>query len=218
MQTSGKSYADEICRLAEQLAGRLSFWVPPISTFWPVVTSWIKACLAALWRCTCWDLYCDNRDAGLLTKLYFRRPGQGQKACINLLAKRVALRQTNVCFLRNHSFANKTDADCCHPKLFELRRYTATLPGHVHLKCGGHVLTNRATGDCWAGCHGLHVDTGRWENNVHLDRKDRWCLVCKSSQHVEDEHHFIFDCPLYSHIRARHASLFRKLLLCQTFC
>ena len=23
-----------------------------------------------------------------------------------------------------------------------------------------------------SGCHGLHVDTGRWENNVHLDKKD----------------------------------------------
>ena len=34
--------------------------------------------------------------------------------------------------------------------------------------------------------------------------------MCKSSQHVEDEHHFIFDCPLYSHIRARHASLFQQ--------
>ena len=22
------------------------------------------------------------------------------------------------------------------------------------------------------GCHGLRADTGRWENNVHLDRKD----------------------------------------------
>ena len=39
---------------------------------------------------------------------------------------------------------------------------------------------------------------GRWENSVHLDRKDRLCLVCQSSQHVEDEHHFIFCCPLYS--------------------
>ena len=51
---------------------------------------------------------------------------------------------------------------------------------------------------------------GRWENSVHLDRKDRLCLVCKSSQHVEDEHHFIFCCPLYSHITARPARLFQQ--------
>lgn len=38
------------------------------------------------------------------------------------------------------------------------------------------------------GCHGLRVDTGRWENNVHLDRL---CLVCRLTQHVEDEHHFL---------------------------
>ena len=59
-----------------------------------------------------------------------------------------------------------------------------------------------------SGCHGLRVDTGRWENNVHLDRKDRLCLVCSSAQQVEDEHHFLFDCPAYSSIRASHANLF----------
>ena len=60
-----------------------------------------------------------------------------------------------------------------------------------------------------SGCHGLRVDTGRWENNVHLDRKDRLCLVCSSAQQVEDEHHFLFDCPAYSSIRASHANLFQ---------
>ena len=28
-----------------------------------------------------------------------------------------------------------------------------------------------------SGCHGLRVDTDRWENNVHLDRKDRLCIL-----------------------------------------
>ena len=49
-----------------------------------------------------------------------------------------------------------------------------------------------------SGCHGLRVDTGRWENNVHLDRKDRLCPVCSSAQQVEDENHFLFDCLAYS--------------------
>ena len=31
--------------------------------------------------------------------------------------------------------------------------------------------------------HGLRVDTGQWENNVHLDRKDRLCLVLVHDQH-----------------------------------
>ena len=51
---------------------------------------------------------------------------------------------------------------------------------------------------------GLHVDIGLWK-----DRKDRLCLVCRSSQQVEDEHHFLFDCPAYSSIRASYVSPFR---------
>ena len=43
--------------------------------------------------------------------------------------------------------------------------------------------------------YGLRVDTGRWADGVHLDRKDRLCLVCKSLDYVEDEQHFVFDCP-----------------------
>ena len=84
-----------------------------------------------------------------------------------------------------------------------------TLHIHVDYKYADYLSATR-TG-------GLRVNTGRWENNVHLDRKDWLCLVCKSSQHVEDEHHFIFDCLLYSHIRARHASFFSKLRPCLTF-
>jgi len=51
------------------------------------------------------------------------------------------------------------------------------------------------------------VDTGRW---VGTERKDRLCQVCHSMQDVEDEQHFIFDCPAYSHIRTKHASLFQQ--------
>ena len=61
-----------------------------------------------------------------------------------------------------------------------------------------------------SGCHGLRVDTGRWEDNTHLDRKDRLCVMSRSAQQVEDEHHFLFDCPMYSSIRASHASVFQR--------
>ncbi len=57
------------------------------------------------------------------------------------------------------------------------------------------------------GCHGLRVDTGRWADGVHLDRTDRLCLVCKSLDCVEDEQHFVFDCPAYSHIKSQHLDL-----------
>ena len=52
------------------------------------------------------------------------------------------------------------------------------------------------------GCHCLRVDSGRWADSVHLDRIDRLCLVCKSSNYVGNEQHFVFDCPAYSHITA----------------
>ena len=41
---------------------------------------------------------------------------------------------------------------------------------------------------------------------MHLDRKDRLCLVCSSAQQGEGEHYLSFDCPAYSSIRARVAN------------
>ena len=57
------------------------------------------------------------------------------------------------------------------------------------------------------GCHGLHVDTGRFDSQK-LPREDRVCHVCQSSS-VEDEHHFLFDCSVYAHIRDTFADLFQ---------
>ena len=34
------------------------------------------------------------------------------------------------------------------------------------------------------------------------------CLVCMSDS-VEDEHHFLFDCPAYSHIRQQYSHLLK---------
>ena len=80
-----------------------------------------------------------------------------------------------------------------------------------HFCLRSHVLSPLAVGfaveQVQEVYQSLRVDTGPWGNNVHLDEQDKVCLVCKSSQHVEDEHHYISDCPLYSHIRARHANL-----------
>ena len=57
------------------------------------------------------------------------------------------------------------------------------------------------------GCHGLRLDTGRWADSSHLDRTDRLCLLGRSLDCVEDEQHFVFDCPGYSHIRSKHLDL-----------
>ena len=54
------------------------------------------------------------------------------------------------------------------------------------------------------GCHGLHVDTGRF---VNTPRDDRVCEVCKSGC-VENEHHFL---SAYAHIRYSHATLFHGI-------
>ncbi|KAL3139588.1 hypothetical protein ABBQ38_003907 [Trebouxia sp. C0009 RCD-2024] len=34
--------------------------------------------------------------------------------------------------------------------------------------------------------------------------------LIRSAQQVEDEHHFLFDCPMYSSLRASHASVFQR--------
>ncbi len=49
-----------------------------------------------------------------------------------------------------------------------------------------------------------HRPLGR---GVHLDRTDRLCLMCKSLHCVEDEQHFVFDCPAYSRTKSRHLDL-----------
>ena len=64
------------------------------------------------------------------------------------------------------------------------------------------------------GCHGLHVDTGRW---VDTKREDRLCQVCHSSRDVEDEQHFLFSCPAYSDVRQKHASLFQQAFTVSDF-
>lgn len=60
------------------------------------------------------------------------------------------------------------------------------------------------------GCHGLHVDTGRFGQGAQkLDREDRVCEVCHSTA-VEDEQHFLFDCPAYAHTRDAFPALFQN--------
>ena len=61
-----------------------------------------------------------------------------------------------------------------------------------------------------SGCHGLHVDTGRFtKGGQKVEREQRVCQVCLSTA-VEDEQHFLFDCPAYAHLRISHAELFHN--------
>ncbi len=56
------------------------------------------------------------------------------------------------------------------------------------------------------GGHSLRVETDRWLRPKQ-PREQRICRHC-SMQAVEDEQHFLFDCPFYSFIRGQHFSLF----------
>ena len=54
--------------------------------------------------------------------------------------------------------------------------------------------------------HSLRVETDRWLR-PKPPREQRVCRHC-SMQAVEDEQHFLFDCPFYSIIRGQHFSSF----------
>ncbi len=59
-----------------------------------------------------------------------------------------------------------------------------------------------------AGCHGLHVDTGRLLPSAQqVPREQRHCVFCDSGS-AEDEHHFVFDCRAYCAIRNRFTNIF----------
>jgi hypothetical protein len=57
------------------------------------------------------------------------------------------------------------------------------------------------------GAHGLRVVTGAWAKGGFLDRRNRVCKCCRMGI-VEDEFHFVFECPAYQHIRQRFINLF----------
>ena len=56
------------------------------------------------------------------------------------------------------------------------------------------------------GIHHLHIESGR-RTRPKTPRHERLCSRCTWNV-VEDEYHFIFQCPAYQHIRGRYESLF----------
>ena len=73
----------------------------------------------------------------------------------------------------------------------------STRVGKIHLYSIVHIHAMNQT---------RHYDFGPCGPQFcsHLDRTDRLCLVCKSLDCVEDEQHFVFDCPAYSQIGSQH--------------
>ena len=49
--------------------------------------------------------------------------------------------------------------------------------------------------------HRLEIETGRWHKPEKTPRSERKCQLCNT---LEDEFHFIFECPLYHDIRELH--------------
>ena len=56
------------------------------------------------------------------------------------------------------------------------------------------------------GGHSLRVETDRWLH-PKPPREQRLCRCCNTGA-VEDEQHFLFDCPYYASFRGQHFSLF----------
>jgi hypothetical protein len=50
------------------------------------------------------------------------------------------------------------------------------------------------------GCHSLNVTTGRWVDGG-VPRAHRYCKKCRQYS-VEDEKHFMMECPAYQDIRS----------------
>ena len=68
--------------------------------------------------------------------------------------------------------------------------------------------------------HELHSETGRW-----VVPKTQWieriCHICENSS-IEDENHFLLECPAYNHIRSKFHNLcyntdLPSLLQCQNY-
>ena len=80
-------------------------------------------------------------------------------------------------------------------------RPSTTKQGHsrMHSSASGALRTGT--------CHVVQSDC---KLHACIARDDRVCEVCKSGC-VENEHHFLFDCPAYAHIRYSHATLFHGI-------
>eukprot|EP00245_Coleochaete_scutata_P010377 TRINITY_DN3619_c0_g1_i11.p1 TRINITY_DN3619_c0_g1~~TRINITY_DN3619_c0_g1_i11.p1 ORF type:complete len:1206 (-),score=200.47 TRINITY_DN3619_c0_g1_i11:736-4353(-) len=65
----------------------------------------------------------------------------------------------------------------------------------------------RALAKFRCGSHDLEVERGR-HSNPFVSRELRLCKLCNMGK-VEDEVHFLFECPLYYEIRGRYHFLFR---------
>ena len=101
-------------------------------------------------------------------------------------------------FLHQHAFNYFADEQ--HSSLMLYRTMQPEYKPAEYLSVVKCASNRRLISSFRTGCHGLRADTGRWADGVHLDRTGRLCLMCKSLSCVEDEQHFVFDCPAYMYV------------------
>ena len=51
----------------------------------------------------------------------------------------------------------------------------------------------------------LHVETGSWSNVNIVPYNERYCKCCQSDC-IEDEYHFVLECPCYNDLRRKYIS------------
>ena len=90
-------------------------------------------------------------------------------------------------------------------------RHPSNMPGYIRCSKGLSYVQLKNLMRFRTGSHHLAVETGRWEKvegengkKRSKDRAHRVCTKC-SSYAVEDEVHFLFECPAYAHIRVKYA-------------
>ena len=49
--------------------------------------------------------------------------------------------------------------------------------------------------------HSLAVESGRWHKPNKIPRNERKCFICDD---IEDEYHFVLECPLYNDLRKKY--------------
>ena len=68
--------------------------------------------------------------------------------------------------------------------------------------------------------HEIHSEIGRW-NVPKTPWVERICRLCEK-RNIEDENHFLLECPAYTHIRSQFHNIccntdFPSLLACQNY-
>ena len=75
---------------------------------------------------------------------------------------------------------------------FDLQCYLeCDLPCHFRVAMSKLLLSS----------HTLLIETGRWHRPHSIPREDRTCNICNK---LEDEYHFIIECPLYTDLRRKY--------------